>query len=87
MLNDVLALFIAGAVVVVIATILGAVERLWKAVAAIAGRCVAGRFGCTEDEIPHDKDPENSRHENDPLQHIQHKELRRTRFVHLFTRR
>ena len=38
MLNDVLALCIAGAVVVVIATILGAVERLWKAVAAIVGR-------------------------------------------------
>jgi hypothetical protein len=46
MLNDVLALCIAGAVVVVIATILGAVERLWKAVAAIAGRWVAFRLGC-----------------------------------------
>jgi hypothetical protein len=46
MLNDVLAGCVAGAVVVVIATILGAVELLRK--------------------------PENSRHENDPLQQIQH---------------
>ena len=38
MLNDVLALCLAGAVVVVIATILGVVELLWKAVAAIVGR-------------------------------------------------
>ncbi len=38
MLNDVLAVCIVGAVVVVTATILGAVELLWKAVAAIAGR-------------------------------------------------
>ena len=37
MLNDVLAVCVAGAVFVVIATILGAVELLWKAVAAIAG--------------------------------------------------
>jgi hypothetical protein len=35
--NNVLAVGMAGAVVVVIATILGAVELLWKAVAAIAG--------------------------------------------------
>ena len=39
MLNDVLAVCVAGAVVVVIATILGAVELLRKPVAAIAGRC------------------------------------------------
>jgi len=32
------ATILAGAAVVVIATILGAVELLWKAVAAIAGR-------------------------------------------------
>jgi Flp pilus assembly pilin Flp len=38
MLNEVLAVCIADAVVVVIATILGAVDRLWKAVAAIIGR-------------------------------------------------
>jgi hypothetical protein len=38
MLNDVLAVCVAGAVVAVIATILGAVELLRKAVAAIAGR-------------------------------------------------
>ena len=38
MLNDVLAVCVAGAVVVVIATILGAVELLRKPVAAIAGR-------------------------------------------------
>jgi Flp pilus assembly pilin Flp len=38
MLNEVLAVCIAGAVVVVIATILGAVDRLWEAVAAIIGR-------------------------------------------------
>ena len=38
MLNDVLAVCVAGTVVVVIATILGAVELLQKAVAAIAGR-------------------------------------------------
>jgi hypothetical protein len=38
MLNEVLAVCIAGAVVVVIATILGAFDRLWKAVAAIIGR-------------------------------------------------
>jgi hypothetical protein len=37
MLNDVLAVGVAGAVVVVIAAILGAVELLRKAVAAIAG--------------------------------------------------
>jgi hypothetical protein len=37
MLNDVLAVGVAGAVVVVIATILGAVEVLWKAVAVIDG--------------------------------------------------
>ena len=37
MLNDVLAVGVAGAVVVVNATILGAVELLRKAVAAIAG--------------------------------------------------
>jgi len=36
MLNEVLAVCVAGAVVVVIATILGAVELLWEAVAAIA---------------------------------------------------
>jgi len=36
MLNDVLAVCVAGAVVVVIATILGTVELLWEAVAAIA---------------------------------------------------
>ena len=35
MLNDVLAVGVAGAVVVVIATILGAVEVLWKAVPVI----------------------------------------------------
>jgi len=38
MLNDVLAVCVAGAVVVVIATILGAVELLWKAVAAMHGQ-------------------------------------------------
>src|SRR4030095_1049482 len=38
MLNDVLAVCVAGAVVVVIATILGAVELLRKPAAAIAGR-------------------------------------------------
>ncbi len=37
MLNNALAVGVAGAVVVVTATILGAVELLWKAVAAIAG--------------------------------------------------
>jgi hypothetical protein len=37
MLNDVLAVGVAGVVIVVIATILGAVELLWKAVATIAG--------------------------------------------------
>ncbi len=37
MLNDVLAVGVAGGVVVAIATILGAVEQLYKAVAAIAG--------------------------------------------------
>jgi len=40
-----------------------------------------------EDEIPHDKDPEHSRRENDPLQHIQHKELPAIRFVHFVRRR
>ncbi len=38
MLNDILAVCVAGALLVVIATILGAVELLRKAVAAIAGR-------------------------------------------------
>ena len=37
MLNDVLAVGVASVVVVVIATILGAIELLWKAVAAMAG--------------------------------------------------
>jgi hypothetical protein len=37
MLNDVLAVGVAGAVVVLIATILGAVEVLWKGVAANDG--------------------------------------------------
>ena len=38
MLNDVLAVCIGIAVLVVIATMLGVVELLWKAVAAIVGR-------------------------------------------------
>lgn len=33
--------------------------------------------------MPHDKDPENSRRKNDPLQQIQHRELLTTRFVHV----
>jgi hypothetical protein len=37
MLNDVLAVGVAGAVVVLIATILGVVEVLWKGVAANDG--------------------------------------------------
>ena len=37
MLNNILAVGVAGSVIVVIATILGAVELLRKAVAAIAG--------------------------------------------------
>ena len=37
-MNDILAVGIAGAVVAVIATILGAVELLRRAVAAIVGR-------------------------------------------------
>jgi hypothetical protein len=77
-LNDVLALCIAGAVVVVIATILGAVERLWTAVAAIAGRCVACKFGCHGERDP-PRHPENRRHGSDPVQHILHKELLATR--------
>jgi len=85
MLNDVLAVGVAGAVVVVIATILGAVELLWKAVAAMpAHELPAAGLAATEDEIPHDKDPEHSRCENDPLQPIQHRELLTTRFDHYF---
>lgn len=38
MLNDILAVCVAGALVVVVATILGAVELLRKGIAAIAGR-------------------------------------------------
>ncbi len=38
MLNDILAVCVAAAVVAVIATILGAVELVRKAVATIAGR-------------------------------------------------
>jgi hypothetical protein len=46
MLNNVLAVGVAGAVIVVIATILGAVELLSKAVAAIAGsRIACSRLG------------------------------------------
>jgi hypothetical protein len=71
MLNNALAVGVAGAVVVVTATILGAVELLWKAVAV--------GVALTEDEIPHDKDPENSRRQNDPLQPIQHRELLTTK--------
>jgi hypothetical protein len=72
MLNDVLAVCVAGAVVVVIATILGAVELLRKPVAAIAGR-----WSCLQAWLPQRtrsprQRPENSRHENDPLQPIQH---------------
>src|SRR6266850_6109339 len=58
MLNDVLAVCVAGAVVVVIATILGAVELLRKPVAAIAGR-----WSCLQAWLPlrtrspHDNDP------------------------------
>ena len=53
MLNEVLAVCVAGAVVVVIATILGAVELLRKPVAAITGRwsCVQAWLA-TEDEVP-----------------------------------
>jgi hypothetical protein len=43
MLNDVLAVGVVGAVIVVIATILGAVELLSKAVGAIAGPRIACR--------------------------------------------
>jgi hypothetical protein len=47
MLNDVLAVGVAGVLVVVIATILGAVELLSKAVAAMAGASIAcSRLGC-----------------------------------------
>jgi len=67
MLNNALAVGVAGAVVVVTATILGAVELLWKAVAV--------GVAATED----DKDPENSRLQNDPLQPIQHRELLTTK--------
>ena len=58
MLNDVLAVCVAGAVGVVIATILGAVELLRMPVAAIAGR-----WSCLQAWLPqrtrspHDKDP------------------------------
>jgi hypothetical protein len=38
MLNDVLALAIAGAILVMLATILGAVEVVRKAVATVLGR-------------------------------------------------
>lgn len=38
MMNDILAVYVAAVVVVVIATILGAVELVRKAVAAMAGR-------------------------------------------------
>ena len=71
MLNDVLAVGVAGAVVVVIATILGVVEVLWRA----SQLTTAHELAATEDEIPHDKDPENSQRQNDPLQPIQHREL------------
>ena len=72
MLNDVLAVGVAGAVVVVIATILGAVELLRKPVAAIAGR-----WSCLPAWLPQRtrtprQRPENSHRENDPLQQIQH---------------
>jgi hypothetical protein len=47
MLNDVLAVCVAGAVVVVIATILGAVELLRKPVAGIADR-----WSCVQAWLP-----------------------------------
>src|SRR2546428_10382737 len=53
MLNDVLAVCVAGTVVVVIATILGAVELLRKAVAAIAGRRSGLQAWCSR----HSSDP------------------------------
>ena len=67
MLNDVLAVCVAGAVVVVIATILGAVDLLRKPVAAIAADGVGCRLGCHRRRgLPRQRS-ENSRHENDPL--------------------
>ena len=44
-------------------------------------------LAATEDEIPRDKDPEKSRHESDPFQPNQHKELLATRFRHFVRRR
>ena len=85
MQNNVLAVGVAGAVIVVIATILGAVELLSNAVAVLpAHELPAVGLAATEDEIPHDKDPENSRRKKNPLQPIQHRELPTTRFDHSF---
>ena len=72
MLNDVLAVCVASAVVVVIATILGAVELLRKPVTAIAGRWSCLQAWLPLRTRPPRQRPENSRHENDPLQQIQH---------------
>jgi len=72
MLNEVLAVCVAGAVVVVIATILGAVELLRKPVAAIAGRCSCWQAWLPQRTRSHDKDPRTAAVGTNPLQQIQH---------------
>ena len=57
MLNDVLAVGVAGTVFVVIATILGTVELLRKAVAACRSLKLPTGLAATEDEVPHDNAP------------------------------
>jgi hypothetical protein len=85
MLNDVLAVGVAGAVIVVIATILGAVELLSRPSLLLpAHELPAVGLAAAEDEISRDKNPENSRRKNDPFQPIQHRELLTTILAHHF---
>ncbi len=57
LLNDILAVFVAAAVVVVIATILGVVERVWKVVVMICGPmswlqfCHRGRLSDSSEHV------------------------------------
>ena len=72
MLNEVLAVCVAGAVVVVIATILGAVELLRKPVAAIAVRWSFLQAWLPQRTRSPRRRLENRRREHDPLRQIQH---------------
>jgi len=65
-----------AAPVVVIATILGAVELLRSPSLLLPAHALPSvGLVATEGETPYDKDPENRRRKNGPLQPIQHRQL------------